>query len=402
MSNYDYMHSMYPSSTPTATVVPPLQDSHCRCEVKQQPKEVLVTIEGKEKSRKPIDPPPVVQLMVHENVDRTSQFLQNPYIFAVANLLKADSNETYNETGDNTMIGTLVSSLHRLKDTNNKDGGYFIFGDISVKIQGTFKLRFTVYELHPDGYFVCIGATNSAAFKSVASKDFKGLEESTSISRAFSDQGVRLRLRKEPKSMPKRKREREYSEEEPADALAQHAPSTPSKRLKAESDVQDSYSRSPNDSTAVYAQPYTTPTRYNTTSLSTTGFSPTNFGASGYDSMSRLSTMQTSSNNYSYSSYGVGNTFPSLSSAVTQPYPARGSMMPTAYTSSPSYQAPSMNTGSLYHAVPRSQPQSIHQPQQQQHTMSMSSPGYPVSQSGFNGLAMDPYLTGRTYPSDST
>lgn len=34
----------------------------------------------------------------------------------------------------------------------------------------------------------------------VQQKDFKGLDESTYLSRAFSDQGVRLRLRKEPRS----------------------------------------------------------------------------------------------------------------------------------------------------------------------------------------------------------
>jgi len=32
-------------------------------------------------------------------------------------------------------------------------------------------------------------------------KDYRGLEESTYLSRAFSDQGVRLRLRKEPRSV---------------------------------------------------------------------------------------------------------------------------------------------------------------------------------------------------------
>jgi velvet factor protein len=38
----------------------------------------------------------------------------------------------------------------------------------------------------------------------VSQKDFKGLEESTYISRAFSDQGVRLRLRKEQRNASKR------------------------------------------------------------------------------------------------------------------------------------------------------------------------------------------------------
>lgn len=35
----------------------------------------------------------------------------------------------------------------------------------------------------------------------VAAKDFHGMEESSILSRTFSDQGVRLRLRKEPRSI---------------------------------------------------------------------------------------------------------------------------------------------------------------------------------------------------------
>ncbi len=35
----------------------------------------------------------------------------------------------------------------------------------------------------------------------VAAKDFRGLAESSHLSRAFSDQGVRLRLRKEPRGL---------------------------------------------------------------------------------------------------------------------------------------------------------------------------------------------------------
>ena len=66
------------------------------------------------------------------------------------------------------LAGTLVSSLHRLKDIDNSglsslvpplsfpfpnseqilpDGGFFVFGDLSVKIEGHFRLRFSLFEM---------------------------------------------------------------------------------------------------------------------------------------------------------------------------------------------------------------------------------------------------------------
>ncbi|KAL8710728.1 MAG: hypothetical protein Q9220_004746 [cf. Caloplaca sp. 1 TL-2023] len=45
------------------------------------------------------------------------------------------------------LSGTVVSSLHRLKDTDNSDGGFFVFGDLSVKVEGEYQLRFRLFEM---------------------------------------------------------------------------------------------------------------------------------------------------------------------------------------------------------------------------------------------------------------
>jgi hypothetical protein len=120
-------------------------------------------------------------------------------------LYKADRDEPWDGNPSRTLAGSLVSSLHRLKDTDNKDGGFFVFGDISVKVQGTFRLHFSLFELRKDQDEVMyLGSITSDPFKVLLPKDFKGMEESTYLSRAFSDQGVRLRLRKEPRAMIKR------------------------------------------------------------------------------------------------------------------------------------------------------------------------------------------------------
>lgn len=98
------------------------------------------------------------------------------------------------------LAGTLVSSLHRLKDTNNSDGAFFVFGDLSVKIEGRYRLRFNLYQMQ-DSDCVHVTTVCSELFSVLSAKNFTGMAESTFLTRTFSDQGVRLRLRKEPRTL---------------------------------------------------------------------------------------------------------------------------------------------------------------------------------------------------------
>lgn len=71
-----------------------------------------------------------------------------------------------------------------------------MFGDLSVKLEGKFRLKFSMFEIND------LGATNlktvySDPFQVYPSKSFPGMLESTFLSRSFSDQGARIRIRKE-------------------------------------------------------------------------------------------------------------------------------------------------------------------------------------------------------------
>ena len=103
------------------------------------------------------------------------------------------------------LAGTVVSSLHRLKDLDNKEGAFFVFGDVSIKVEGTYRLQFDLYEMQEGEQCVHICGTTSQVFPVVSSKNFHGMPESTGLTRTFSEQGVRLRLRKEPRSLLKPK-----------------------------------------------------------------------------------------------------------------------------------------------------------------------------------------------------
>jgi hypothetical protein len=104
-------------------------------------------------------------------------------------------------------VGTVVSSLYSLKDTDNLQGGFFVFGDLSVRQEGTFRLEFILYELKlADRECWMLGRTTSDKFIVYTQKYFPGMAESTFLTRSFSDQGVRLRLRKDSRSVTTRKR----------------------------------------------------------------------------------------------------------------------------------------------------------------------------------------------------
>lgn len=126
-------------------------------------------------------------------------FLSGPYFFMSCSLVGENDGIPQGTLGA-ALAGTLVSSLHRLKDSDNNDGAFFVFGDLSVKLEGTFRLQFNLYEMRQaECYHIkCI---LSEPFPVHSTKNFQGMSESTFLTRSFSDQGVRLRLRKEPRTL---------------------------------------------------------------------------------------------------------------------------------------------------------------------------------------------------------
>ncbi|KUJ21770.1 uncharacterized protein LY89DRAFT_664936 [Mollisia scopiformis] len=176
-----------------------LHRDDCKLEVRQQPSNARVAV-GKEKDRKPVDPPPIVQLKIPHQIDPHQNFLQSPYFFLSCCLVNDSPNQHSQGTLGTALAGTLVSSLHRLKDNSNSDGAFFVFGDLSVKVEGQFRLQFNLYQMR-DEHCYHIATVTSDSFTVHSAKNFTGMAESTFLTRTFSDQGVRLRLRKEPRTL---------------------------------------------------------------------------------------------------------------------------------------------------------------------------------------------------------
>jgi hypothetical protein len=149
--------------------------------------------------------------MVNPRKDPAKTFLQNPYLILTARLIRKGDDETEEQQQpglkESDLTGTLVSSLYSLKDTDNSQGGFFVFGDLSVRRVGTYRLAFILYELKlAEKECWLLARTVSDPFVVYATKTFPGLAESTFLTRSFSDQGVRLRLRKDSRTVSTKKR----------------------------------------------------------------------------------------------------------------------------------------------------------------------------------------------------
>lgn len=102
------------------------------------------------------------------------------------------------------VFGTTVSSLHRVRHADGSFMGVFVFSDISVRIEASFRLRFSLFEFDPEAGKTKLRATvYSQPFRVYHAKNFPGMTESTYLSKLVAMQSVKMRVRKErPAHLP--------------------------------------------------------------------------------------------------------------------------------------------------------------------------------------------------------
>ncbi|ORY99223.1 velvet factor-domain-containing protein [Syncephalastrum racemosum] len=173
--------------------------------IRQQPEKARMCSFKEKVDRRPVDPPPIIQ--VHfSHYDTPRQGIDHPYMFVYATLVDGETNKDLHmtENGTRTMAGTVVQSLHRLKDDYGQEGAFAVFSDINIRVEGWFKLKFTLFDII-GAHVQRLCSVTSALFQVFSPKVFPGMSESTSLTRCFADQGVRIRVRKETRTIKRRR-----------------------------------------------------------------------------------------------------------------------------------------------------------------------------------------------------
>ncbi|KAG1101977.1 hypothetical protein G6F42_017430 [Rhizopus arrhizus] len=198
-------------------------------EIRQQPERAKVSLIN-ERDRRPIEPPPILQLHWENcSEEELKKCLQSPFYFTVANLVTEDDPETPLLPVQDYMSGSTVSSLYRLRDIDNSDGGFFVFGDLAVKKEGKFKLKFSLFEI-VEGQVENKRTMLSDTFTVFIPKQFPGPVEATFLSRTFSDQGVKMRIRKEHRLQSRKRKLENGADSSSASSITNESPSQPTKR----------------------------------------------------------------------------------------------------------------------------------------------------------------------------
>ncbi|KAL4964498.1 sexual development activator VeA [Aspergillus stella-maris] len=198
--------------------------------VMQQPQRARACGAGAKSSadRRPVDPPPVVEMLIFESdphdpekpaVDVTFAYNANFFLYAtLENARPMAQGRIAQPPSAAVLTGVPVAGVAYLD--RPLPAGYFIFPDLSVRHEGLYRLCFHLYEQtkeskdesegtipRPTPAPGKIGAPHqfldfrlevfSDPFTVYSAKKFPGLNQSTPLSRAIADQGCRVRIRRE-------------------------------------------------------------------------------------------------------------------------------------------------------------------------------------------------------------
>ncbi|PGG95538.1 hypothetical protein GX51_08220 [Blastomyces parvus] len=201
----------------------------------QQPERARACGAGAKSSadRRPVDPPPVVELRVYESdlndqhkTDITFSYNANFFLFATLEWARpiAHGRVQTQTPSCPVLTGVPVAGIAYLDRPTQ--AGYFIFPDLSVRHEGLYRLNFNLYEEmkepkhadkggpvpHSQNHMVPSTPSKpraphqflhfrlvvkSVPFTVYSAKKFPGLAESTTLSRIVAEQGCRVRIRRD-------------------------------------------------------------------------------------------------------------------------------------------------------------------------------------------------------------
>ncbi|KAI0235936.1 hypothetical protein L0F63_004998 [Massospora cicadina] len=170
--------------------------------VQQHPKQAR-QCSGKDRvDRRPIDPPPIVQVIGTQPDGQALLDTHSPYLYVQATLVDPVTlEEVQVSKGTTGLVGNCAQSMKRVKGPDNCEMGIFLFQDISVRIDGIFRLKFSLYHVAIHAK-TCRPAASlshvqfSDSFQVYPPKLFPGMAESTFLTRLCASQGFRVRIRR--------------------------------------------------------------------------------------------------------------------------------------------------------------------------------------------------------------
>jgi len=108
------------------------------------------------------------------------------------------------------LIGSLTVNAFKLTDVDDKLGFWFVLQDLSVRTEGTFRLKMNFVDVGSGqnngtlntGRAPVLATCFSDQFQVYSAKKFPGVIESTPLSKTFASQGIKIPIRKDGPKVP--------------------------------------------------------------------------------------------------------------------------------------------------------------------------------------------------------
>ncbi|PWN51321.1 hypothetical protein IE53DRAFT_314112 [Violaceomyces palustris] len=168
------------------------------------------------KDKRPLDPLPIIQLEVRREDGEIDEDAHNsPNLVMQAFLKRVDT-----ETGENNEVplvahmtertfpwtrmleGKLAASGHVVRDLDGSKACFFVFTDLSVRLEGVFILHFSLIVLGGESSSSggiaggkVVASIDSEPFTVYSPRRFPGMTESTELAKLLARQGVQVPIR---------------------------------------------------------------------------------------------------------------------------------------------------------------------------------------------------------------
>ncbi|KAJ3216446.1 hypothetical protein HK099_005862 [Clydaea vesicula] len=160
------------------------------------------------KDRRPIDPPPILELLKMDHEEQLYPIIKDSMFFCMRV-------ELWNSNGTSEscrkihsdlplFVGSQMENSRVLTDDLGRIGTFFIFKDLSVRDHGTYTLKFFFFDLESmesPGSLIEHSLTAEAVifsnpFNVSTAREFSGVLQSSNLAKVFKSQGVKLSIKK--------------------------------------------------------------------------------------------------------------------------------------------------------------------------------------------------------------
>ncbi|SPQ22847.1 1082596c-d734-400b-900e-6159bde92f0a [Thermothielavioides terrestris] len=193
---------------PPPTSMPRTPTTEYRITVRQQPLAARSCGFG-ERDRRVIDPPPIVQLTIHDETlgpDELARRLRHQFSVVHCSIwdergVRDMSSMPEDFRQQRRLMGTLVASPFVGLDEHGAEGCFFCFPDLSCRTPGAFRLKFALVVLDPARMRVgersaIVATAMSEPFQVYNAKDFPGMQASTPLTKRLKEQGCLISIKK--------------------------------------------------------------------------------------------------------------------------------------------------------------------------------------------------------------